>query len=117
MTIRRMSASAFRARHPSCDGYAYSRARSREDPSADIAGQTQQILSTSTRCSRKQVSDKTRSVGDHLLPRYRDFAAMNKVWKLGSCRGRRCARDRRGQACGRRIRVEIQIIAATPIRS
>ena len=100
-------------------GTAYLAGQVADDPSADISGQTQQILTQIDSLLAEAGSDKTKVLSATIyLPDIADFAAMNKVWENWVVPGQTPARATvEAKLAAPEYRVEIQVIAATPIRS
>ena len=86
-------------------GTAYLAGQVAEDPTADVSGQTRQVLALIDSLLAEAGSDKTKILSATIfLPDIGDFAAMNAVWEqLGRAGANARPRDRRGEA--RRSRV------------
>lgn len=85
-----------------------------DDPSADVAGQTRQILARIDQYLAEAGSDKTRILNTTIwLADMADFAVMNTVWDAwvpaGSTPPRACVESRLATPA---YRVEIRVIAA-----
>ncbi|MEP7206260.1 MAG: RidA family protein [Casimicrobiaceae bacterium] len=84
------------------------------DPTADITGQTRQVLAQIDRLLNEAGSDKAKLMSATIfLPDMGDFAAMNAVWEGWLAAGEAPARATVEAAlAGPQHRVEIQAIAA-----
>ena len=85
-----------------------------DDPKADVAGQTQQILAKIDQYLREAGSDKTKMVSVSIwLADIKDFAAMNSVWDdwvpKGNTPPRACVE---AKLAAPQYKVEIRVIAA-----
>lgn len=85
-----------------------------EDASADITGQTQQVLAQIDRLLAEAGTDRTKLLSVTIfLPDMQDFSAMNAVWEPWIGSGHAPARATVGAAlAGPAYRVEIQATAA-----
>ena len=85
-----------------------------DDPKADVAGQTQQILAKIDQYLREAGSDKTRMLSVSIwLADIKDFAAMNGVWDAwvpkGNTPPRACVESKLATPA---YKVEIRVVAA-----
>lgn len=98
-------------------GTAYLAGQVAGDPSADITGQTQQILAQIDALLFEAGSDKTRILSATIyLPDMGDYAAMNAVWEQWVVPGQTPARATvEARLAAPEYRIEIQVIAAVPI--
>jgi len=85
-----------------------------DDPGADVAGQTRQILDKIDQYLAEAGSDKTRILNTTIwLADMQDFAAMNVVWDAwvpaGAAPPRACVESRLATPA---YKVEIRVIAA-----
>ena len=85
-----------------------------DDATADITGQTQQILAQIDRLLAEAGTDKSKLLSCTIfLPDMADFAAMNAVWEPWLAPGHAPARATVGAALAAPgYRIEIQVIAA-----
>ncbi len=85
-----------------------------DDPAADIAGQTRQVLAQIDRLLAEAGTDKTRLLSATIyLPDMRDFPAVNAVWEPWIAPGHAPARATvAAPLAGPAYRIEIQAIAA-----
>jgi enamine deaminase RidA (YjgF/YER057c/UK114 family) len=99
-------------------GTAYLAGQVADDRTADITGQTQQVLAQIDALLREAGSDKTKILSATIyLPDIADFAAMNAVWEKWVVPGQTPARATvEAKLAAPEYRVEIQVVAATPIR-
>ena len=88
-----------------------------DEPSADITGQTQQVLARIDDLLSESGSDKTRILSATIyLPDIADFAAMNAVWEKWVVPGQTPARATvQAVLAAPEYRIEIQVVAATAI--
>ena len=100
-------------------GTAYLAGQVADDPTADVSGQTQQVLAQIDALLSEAGSDKTKVLSATIyLPDIADFAAMNAVWEQWVVPGQTPARATvEAKLAAPEYRVEIQVVAATPIRS
>ena len=100
-------------------GTAYLAGQVADDPTADLAGQTRQVLAQIDALLREAGSDKTKILSATIfLPDMGDFAAMNAVWEEWVVPGHTPARATvEAKLASPKYVVEIQVIAATPIAS
>jgi enamine deaminase RidA (YjgF/YER057c/UK114 family) len=84
------------------------------DPSADITGQTRQVLAAIDALLAEAGSDKTKLLSATIfLPDMANFAAMNAVWEAWVVPGHTPARATvQAKLAGPAYQVEIQAIAA-----
>ena len=85
-----------------------------DDPKADAAGQTQQILAKIDQYLREAGSDKTKMLSVSIwLADIKDFAAMNGVWDAwvpkGNSPPRACVESK---LAAPQYKVEIRVVAA-----
>lgn len=85
-----------------------------DDASADITGQTRQVLAQIDRLLAEAGSDKTKIASATIyLPDMADFAAMNAVWEAWVVPGTTPARATvQAKLADPKYRIEIQIVAA-----
>ncbi|MCL4761732.1 MAG: RidA family protein [Burkholderiales bacterium] len=85
-----------------------------DDPKADIAGQTQQVLAQIDRLLAEAGTDKTKIASATIyLPDMADFAAMNAVWEAWVVPGTTPARATvEAKLAAAEYRIEIQVVAA-----
>ncbi|HEX4883740.1 MAG TPA: RidA family protein [Casimicrobiaceae bacterium] len=85
-----------------------------DDPSADITGQTKQVLAQIDRLLAEAGSDKTKIASATIyLPDMGDFAAMNAVWESWVVAGSTPARATvQAKLAGAEYRIEIQVVAS-----
>jgi enamine deaminase RidA (YjgF/YER057c/UK114 family) len=85
-----------------------------DDPSADITGQTKQVLDQIDRLLAEAGSDKSRIASATIyLPDMGDFAAMNAVWESWVVAGSTPARATvQAKLAGGEYRIEIQVVAS-----
>ena len=88
-----------------------------DDPTADITGQTRQVLALIDALLQEAGSGKTKILSATIyLPDIADFAAMNAVWEQWVVPGHTPARATvEAKLAAPELRVEIQVIAATPM--
>ena len=88
-----------------------------DDPTADVAGQTRQVLAQIDALLQEAGSDKTKLLSATIyLPDIADFAAMNAVWEQWVVPGRVPARATvEAKLAAPEYRIEIQVVAAVPI--
>jgi len=86
-----------------------------DDPSADITGQTQQVLAQIDKLLLEVGSDKTKILSATIyLPDIADFGAMNTAWEKWVVPGETPARATvQAVLAAPEYRVEIQVVAAT----
>jgi enamine deaminase RidA (YjgF/YER057c/UK114 family) len=86
-----------------------------DDPTADITGQTRQVLAQIDALLEEAGSDKTKVLlATVYLPDIADFAAMNAVWEAWVVPGQTPARATvEAKLASPEYTVEIQVIAAT----
>jgi len=98
-------------------GTAYLAGQVANDPSADITGQTQQVLSQIDDLLSEAGSDKTKLLSTTIyLADIGDFAAMNAVWDKWVAPGQTPARATvQAKLAAPEYRVEIQVVAAAPV--
>ncbi len=85
-----------------------------DDPSADVKGQTQQVLDAIDRLLAQARSDKTKILQAQIfLANIADFAAMNQVWDAWVPEGHTPARATvEAKLATPKYLVEIKVIAA-----
>jgi enamine deaminase RidA (YjgF/YER057c/UK114 family) len=95
-------------------GTAYLAGQVADDPSADVTGQTQQVLARIDSLLAEVGSDKTKILSCTIyLPNIADFTAMNVAWEAWVPQGHQPARATvEAKLVAPEYRVEIQIIAA-----
>ena len=95
-------------------GTAYLSGQVAGDPSADVTGQTQQVLALIDALLAEAGSDKSNILSATIyLPDIADFAAMNKVWDKRVVPEKTPARATvEAELASPEYRVEIQVIAA-----
>ena len=100
-------------------GTAYLAGQVADDPTADIAGQTRQVLALIDALLHEAGSDKTKILSATIyLPDMADFAAMNVVWEQWVVPGHTPARATvEAKLAAPQYRVEIQVVAACPARA
>jgi len=98
-------------------GTAYLAGQVADDPSADVSGQTRQVLAQIDGLLIEAGCDKTKILSATIyLPDMGDFAAMNAVWEKWAPEGQTPARATVAARLARDdYRVEIQVVAAVPI--
>lgn len=84
------------------------------DPTADITGQTRQVLAQIDSLLAEAGSDKTKILSATIyLPDLADFPALNAVWEPWVVAGQTPARATvQAKLAGPEYRVEIQVVAA-----
>ena len=89
-----------------------------DDPKADIAGQTQQVLNQIDALLQEAGSDKSQILSAMIfLPDMSDFAAMNAVWEKWVVPNQTPARATvEAKLASSDYRVEIKIVAALTAR-
>ena len=99
-------------------GTAYLAGQVADDPTADVSGQTQQVLALIDSLLAEAGTDKTKILSATIfLPDIGDFAAMNAVWERWVVPGHTPARATvEAKLAGPEFRVEIQVVAACPVR-
>ena len=99
-------------------GTAYLAGQVAEDPKADLAGQTQQVLALIDALLAEAGTDKSKILSATIfLPDISDFAAMNAVWEQWVPAGQAPARATiEAKLASPEYRVEISVIAACPVR-
>jgi len=100
-------------------GTAYLAGQVAEDASADISGQTRDVLAQIDALLREAGSDKSKILSATIfLPDMADFAAMNAVWEQWVVAGQTPARATvEAKLASPEYRVEIQVVAATAVRA
>jgi enamine deaminase RidA (YjgF/YER057c/UK114 family) len=98
-------------------GTAYLAGQVADDPTADITGQTQQVLAQVDDLLFEAGTDKSKILSATVyLPDMADYAAMNAVWEKWVVPGHTPARATvEARLAAPDYRVEIQVVAATPI--
>jgi enamine deaminase RidA (YjgF/YER057c/UK114 family) len=98
-------------------GTAYLAGQVADDPTADITGQTQQVLAQIDGLLTEAGTEKSKILSATIyLPDIADFAAMNAVWEKWVVPGQTPARATvEAKLAAPEYRVEIQVVAATPI--
>jgi enamine deaminase RidA (YjgF/YER057c/UK114 family) len=98
-------------------GTAYLAGQVADDASADISGQTQQVLAQIDELLAEAGSDKSKILSATIyLPDMNDFGAMNAVWEKWVPEGQTPARATVQAKLARGdYRIEIQVVAAVPI--
>jgi enamine deaminase RidA (YjgF/YER057c/UK114 family) len=97
-------------------GLVYLSGQVAEDDSADVAGQTQQILGQIDSLLAEAGTDKTRILSATIyLDEISDFPAMNAVWEKWVPAGQPPARATvEAKLAAPKLTVEIQIVASLP---
>jgi len=100
-------------------GTAYLAGQVAEDPKADVSGQTRQVLALIDSLLSEAGTDKSKILSATIfLPDIGDFAAMNAVWEQWVVPGETPARATvEAKLAGPEYRVEIQVVAACPVRT
>jgi len=100
-------------------GTAYLAGQVAEDTSADVSGQTRDVLAQIDALLREAGSDKSKILSATIfLPDMADFAAMNAVWEQWVVPGQTPARATvEAKLASPKYRVEIQVVAATAVRA
>ena len=100
-------------------GTAYLAGQVAEDTKADVSGQTRQVLATIDSLLAEAGSDKTKILSATIfLPDIGDFAAMNAVWEAWVPEGQTPARATiEAKLASPAYKVEIQVVAACPVRA
>ena len=95
-------------------GTAYLAGQVADDPSAEIAGQTQQVLAQIDDLLFEAGTDKSRILSATIyLPSMADFGAMNAVWERWVVAGATPARATvEAKLASPEYKVEIQVVAA-----
>ena len=98
-------------------GTAYISGQVADDPTADITGQTRQVLAQIDALLKEAGSDKTKLLSATIyLPDIANFAAMNAVWEQWVVPGQTPARATvEAKLAAPEYVVEIQAIAAIPV--
>jgi enamine deaminase RidA (YjgF/YER057c/UK114 family) len=98
-------------------GTAYLAGQVADDATADVTGQTQQVLARIDGLLIEAGADKTKILSATIyLPDMGDFAAMNAVWEKWVVAGHTPARATVEAKLARSdYKVEIQVVAAVPI--
>jgi len=98
-------------------GTAYLAGQVADDPTADVTGQTQQVLAQIDALLIEAGSDKSKILSATIyLPDMGDFAVMNAVWEKWVVAGQTPARATvEAKLASPEYRVEIQVVAAIPI--
>jgi enamine deaminase RidA (YjgF/YER057c/UK114 family) len=114
MTIQRLHVGARLSQVAIYGGVVYTAGIVADDPAADTAGQTRQILAKIDQYLGEAGSDKTRILSTTIwLADMQDFAAMNSVWDTwvpaGATPPRACVESRLATPA---YRVEVRVIAA-----
>jgi len=114
MTIQRLHVGPRLSQVAIHGGVVYSAGIVADDPSADTAGQTQQILAKLDQYLAEAGTDKTRILSTTIwLAAMQDFAAMNSVWDkwvpAGNSPPRACVESKLATPA---YKVEIRVIAA-----
>jgi len=99
-------------------GTAYLAGQVAGDPTADVSGQTRQVLKLIDSLLAEAGSDKTKILSATIfLPDIGDFAVMNAVWEEWVVPGQTPARATvEAKLASPDYRVEIQVVAACPVR-
>jgi len=99
-------------------GTAYLAGQVAGDPTADVSGQTRQVLKLIDSLLAEAGSDKMKILSATIfLPDIGDFAAMNAVWEEWVVPGQTPARATvEAKLASPDYRVEIQVVAACPVR-
>jgi enamine deaminase RidA (YjgF/YER057c/UK114 family) len=97
-------------------GTAYLAGQVANDPSADVVGQTQQVLAQIDGLLAEAGSDKAQILSANIyLADINDFAAMNSVWDKWVVQGQTPARATiQATLVTPDYKVEIQVVAAVP---
>lgn len=113
-TIRRLHVGARMSEAVIHNGVVYLAGQVAEDPSADVAAQTSQVLAAIDRLLAETGSDRTRILQAQVfLADIGDFAAMNAVWDAWVPAGHTPARATvEARLAAPQYRVEIKVIAA-----
>ena len=95
-------------------GTAYLAGQVADDPTADVSGQTRQVLALIDGLLAEAGSDKTKILSAIIfLPDIGDFAAMNAVWDAWVPQGETPARATvEARLANAAYRVEMQVVAA-----
>jgi enamine deaminase RidA (YjgF/YER057c/UK114 family) len=98
-------------------GIAYLAGQVADDPKANVAGQTRQVLALIDALLKEAGSDKTKILSATIyLPDIGDFAAMNAVWEEWVVPGQTPARATvEAKLASPEYKVEIQVVAAVPV--
>jgi enamine deaminase RidA (YjgF/YER057c/UK114 family) len=114
MTIERLHVGPRMCEAAIHNGVVYLAGQVAEDPSADIAAQTRQVLASIDRLLAEARSDRTRILQAQIfLADIGDFAAMNAVWDAWVPAGHTPARATvEARLAAPAYRVEIKVIAA-----
>jgi enamine deaminase RidA (YjgF/YER057c/UK114 family) len=98
-------------------GTAYLAGQVADDPTADVTGQTQQVLAQIDDLLFEAGTEKSKILSATVyLPDMNDFAAMNAVWEKWVVPGQTPARATvEARLASPEYRIEIQVVAATPI--
>ena len=98
-------------------GTAYLAGQVADDPKADITGQVQQVLAQIDDLLFEAGTDKSKILSATIyLPDINDFAALNAVWERWVVPGQTPARATvQANLAAPEYKVEIQVVAATPI--
>lgn len=98
-------------------GTAYLAGQVADEPTADVAGQTEQVLAQIDDLLFEAGTDKTKILSATIyLADIADFATMNAVWEKWVVPGQTPARATvEAKLAAPEYRVEIQVVAATPI--
>ena len=114
MTIERLHVGPRMCEATIHNGVVYLAGQVAEDPAADVAGQTRQVLASIDRLLAEAGTDKTKLLSATIfLPSMADFAAMNAVWEAWVPQGHTPARATvEAKLANPDYKVEIQAIAA-----
>lgn len=114
MTIRRLHVGARMSEAVIHNGTIYLAGQVADDPNADAAGQTRQVLAAIDRLLAEAGSDKTKILSATIFLRdIGDFAAMNEVWDAWVPAGHTPARATvQAHLATPKYLVEIKVIAA-----
>ena len=115
MTIRRIKTGPRMSQAVVHGGTVYLAGQVADDPSADVAGQTRQILAKIDALLAEAGSDKTRILSANIwLADISTFGEMNQVWDAWVPQGHAPARATvESKLAAPQYRVEIGVIAAT----
>jgi enamine deaminase RidA (YjgF/YER057c/UK114 family) len=114
MSIRRINPGKRMSEAVVHNGTVYVAGQVANDPKADAAGQTQQVLAAIDRILAEAGSDKTKILQAQIfLTNIADFAAMNSVWDVWVPHGHTPARATiQSPLASPEYLVEIKVIAA-----
>jgi len=115
MTIKRLHVGPRLSEAAIHNGVVYLAGQVADDPSQDIAGQTQQVLSSIDRLLAEAESDKTRILQATIyLKTMADFPGMNAVWDKWVVHGHTPPRATvEAKLAKSEYLVEIKVVAAT----